>query len=57
MQVVDGKRMQISLTGFLEAKTAPFMIALWRLLLSAQDSPLKVPAELLEQKKESVAVE
>lgn len=48
--------MQISLTGFLEAKVAPFMAELWRLLLSAQESPLKVPTELLEQKKESVGL-
>ena len=46
--------MQISLTGFLEKKTPAFMTELWRLLLSAQDSPVKVPAEFIEQKKEEM---
>lgn len=46
--------MQISLTGFLEKKTPIFMAELWRLLLSAQDSPVKVPAEFIEQKKEEM---
>ncbi|EGG01248.1 uncharacterized protein MELLADRAFT_79059 [Melampsora larici-populina 98AG31] len=49
--IVDPKKMQINLTGFLESKTGPFMSELWVLLLSAQDSPLKVPAIFIEQKK------
>ncbi|KAL7340291.1 PWI domain-containing protein, partial [Rhodotorula toruloides] len=49
--VVDGKNMQILLTGFLESKTAAFMNHLWDLLLSAQSNPLRVPTELLEEKK------
>ncbi|GAA99222.1 uncharacterized protein L969DRAFT_47755 [Mixia osmundae IAM 14324] len=49
--LVDPKKMQISLTGFLERKTAPFMIELWNLLLSAQASPVKVPAQFIEEKK------
>ncbi|GEM07320.1 hypothetical protein Rt10032_c03g1337 [Rhodotorula toruloides] len=49
--VVDGKNMQILLTGFLESKTAAFMNHLWNLLLSAQSNPLRVPTELLEEKK------
>ncbi|BGP39908.1 hypothetical protein JCM10450v2_003884 [Rhodotorula kratochvilovae] len=49
--VVDGKQMQLLLTGFLESKTAPFMTALWDLLLSAQSNPLRVPTALLEEKK------
>ncbi|KAG0142106.1 hypothetical protein CROQUDRAFT_31176, partial [Cronartium quercuum f. sp. fusiforme G11] len=49
--IVDPKKMQINLTGFLESKTGPFMSELWILLLSAQDSPLKVPALFIEQKK------
>lgn len=53
-KVIDAKKMQILLTGFLEAKTPEFMRALWSLLLSAQASPLKVPAELLEQKKQEM---
>ncbi|CAH7684297.1 expressed protein [Phakopsora pachyrhizi] len=52
--IVDPKRMQINLTGFLESKTGPFMSELWALLISAQDSPLKVPALFIEQKKEEM---
>jgi serine/arginine repetitive matrix protein 1 len=43
--------MQMMLTGFLEKKTPDFMKELWRLLLSAQASPLKVPPEFIELKK------
>ncbi|KAH7171191.1 PWI domain-containing protein [Dactylonectria macrodidyma] len=47
----DIKSLQIQLTGFLDKDTAPFCKDLWRLLLSAQDSPQGVPKELLEAKK------
>lgn len=50
-QIIDAKNLQILLTGFLEKKTAQFMEHLWTLLLSAQSNPLKVPTELLEEKK------
>lgn len=46
--------MLISLLGFLDKQTEPFMKELWSLLLSAQESPLRVPALLLEQKKEEM---
>lgn len=46
--------MQVLLTGFLEGKTPTFMNALWALLLSAQSNPLRVPAELLEEKKKEL---
>ncbi|EJU02382.1 hypothetical protein DACRYDRAFT_94712 [Dacryopinax primogenitus] len=47
----DPRKMQINLTGFLESKTAEFMLALWKLLLSAQESIAGIPAEFLEAKK------
>ncbi|KAK3181325.1 hypothetical protein K4F52_007339 [Lecanicillium sp. MT-2017a] len=47
----DIKAMQIQLTGFLDKDTAPFCKELWKLFLSAQDSPQGVPKELLEAKK------
>lgn len=53
--VVDGKKMYISLLGFLEKQTEPFMTELWSLLLSAQASPVKVPAIFIEQKKQEMA--
>lgn len=46
--------MQLLLTGFLEAKTPIFMLGLWTLLLSAQSNPLRVPTELLEEKKKEM---
>ncbi|CAN9350293.1 unnamed protein product [Alternaria alternata] len=45
------KEIQIQLTGFLNKDTAPFCKELWDLMLSAQDSPMGVPRELLEAKK------
>lgn len=46
--------MSLLLTGFLESKTPTFMAALWKLLLSAQANPFKVPTELLDQKKKEM---
>ncbi|KAH9879042.1 hypothetical protein J1614_002477 [Plenodomus biglobosus] len=45
------KEIQIQLTGFLNKDTAAFCKELWDLMLSAQDSPVGVPRELLEAKK------
>ncbi|KAI8061136.1 PWI domain-containing protein [Gongronella butleri] len=50
----DPRRIQINLTGFLETKTPEFMLALWKLLLSAQESPSGIPAEFIAQKKEEL---
>ncbi|KAG8895059.1 hypothetical protein FRB99_000791, partial [Tulasnella sp. 403] len=47
----DPKDMQIKLTGFLSSKTPEFMLSLWKLLLSAQNSPGGVPKEFVEEKK------
>ncbi|XWW92201.1 hypothetical protein V2A60_000124 [Cordyceps javanica] len=47
----DIKALQIQLTGFLDKDTATFCRELWKLFLSAQDSPQGVPKELLEAKK------
>lgn len=52
--IVDGKKMMIRLLGFLDQHTEPFMVELWTLLLSAQESPVKVPAIFIEQKKEEM---
>lgn len=46
--------MQINLTGFLEKNTQPFLLELWKLLLSAQESFGGIPAIFLEQKKEEL---
>ena len=43
--------MQLNLTGFLEKNTPKFMNSLWKLLLSAQDTPDGIPPRLIEDKK------
>ncbi len=48
--------MQINLTGFLQQKNARvFMGELWALLVSAQQSPVGIPAKFLEAKKNELA--
>lgn len=46
--------MQIELTGFLGRNAAPFMEELWTLLLSAQESPVGIPAAILEEKRAEI---
>src|SRR5204863_9155076 len=43
--------MQLNLTGFLERNTPKFMNSLWKLLLSAQDTPDGIPPRLVEDMK------
>ncbi|KAL0095028.1 PWI domain-containing protein, partial [Phycomyces blakesleeanus] len=50
----DPKTMQINLTGFLEKSTQPFILELWKLLISAQTSLGGIPKMFLEQKKEEL---
>ncbi|KAF2636185.1 PWI domain-containing protein [Massarina eburnea CBS 473.64] len=45
------KEIQIAFTGFLAKDTAAFCKELWNLMISAQESPVGVPKELLEAKK------
>lgn len=54
MQGVDGKQIQIQLTGFLEKNTGKFMKELWGLLLSAQDNASGVPQQFLDAKQEEM---
>lgn len=46
------KKMQISLTGFLEENTSVFMEELWKLLLSAQKEVTGIPKELVREKQD-----
>eukprot|EP00929_Paragymnodinium_shiwhaense_P029508 TRINITY_DN16892_c0_g1_i1.p1 TRINITY_DN16892_c0_g1~~TRINITY_DN16892_c0_g1_i1.p1 ORF type:complete len:223 (+),score=74.10 TRINITY_DN16892_c0_g1_i1:64-669(+) len=48
------KMLQVNMTGFMERKAAPFCSELWKHLLSAQESPVGVPQEFIEQKKEDL---
>lgn len=52
MQVVNGKEIQISLTGFMEKNTGKFMKELWTHLLSAQQNASGVPQQFLDAKEE-----
>ncbi|XP_065878609.1 uncharacterized protein [Euphorbia lathyris] len=49
---VNGKEVQISLTGFMEKNTGKFMKELWTLLLSAQRNESGVPQQFLDAKEE-----
>ncbi|KAK9002622.1 hypothetical protein V6N11_025291 [Hibiscus sabdariffa] len=49
---VNGKKIQISLTGFMEKNTGKFMKELWTLLLSAQRNASGVPQQFLDAKEE-----
>ncbi|WFD35002.1 hypothetical protein MCUN1_001848 [Malassezia cuniculi] len=51
----DPRKMQISLTGFLEKNARIFMAELWRLLLDAQDSVGGIPKLFVERKKREMA--
>ncbi|KAK2642410.1 hypothetical protein Ddye_024173 [Dipteronia dyeriana] len=51
-KVVNGKEIQISLTGFMEKNTGKFMKELWILLLSAQKNASGVPQQFLDAKEE-----
>jgi len=54
-QFPDPKTLQINLTGFLNGKNSRmFMGELWKLLISAQQSPHGIPEELINQKKEDI---
>lgn len=54
VQEVDGKQIQIQLTGFMEKNTAKFMRELWGLLLSAQQNASGVPQQFLDAKAEEI---
>lgn len=48
---MNGKEIQISLTGFMEKNTGKFMRELWTLLLSAQNNSSGVPQQFLDAKE------
>ncbi|KAK9727195.1 hypothetical protein RND81_05G264600 [Saponaria officinalis] len=49
---INGKAVQIQLTGFMEKNTSKFMKELWALLLSAQNNASGVPQQFLDAKEE-----
>lgn len=48
---MNGKEIQISLTGFMEKNTGKFMKELWTLLLSAQNNSSGVPQQFLDARE------
>lgn len=52
LQKVDGRQVQIQLTGFMEKHTLVFMKELWALLLSAQQNVSGIPQQFLDEKAE-----
>lgn len=52
MQEINGKEIQISLTGFMEKNTGKFMKELWTLLISAQNNASGIPQQFLDAKEE-----
>lgn len=54
VQEVNGKEIQIQLTGFMEKNTVKFMKELWILLLSAQKNTSGVPQQFLDAKEEEI---
>lgn len=51
---MDPKHIQVTLTPFLEKNTAAFTEKLWNLLLSAQNDPMGIPAEFVQQRMEEI---
>eukprot|EP00419_Tripos_fusus_P085105 CAMPEP_0172853358 /NCGR_PEP_ID=MMETSP1075-20121228/56875_1 /TAXON_ID=2916 /ORGANISM="Ceratium fusus, Strain PA161109" /LENGTH=194 /DNA_ID=CAMNT_0013699835 /DNA_START=42 /DNA_END=624 /DNA_ORIENTATION=+ len=51
---LDPKMLQVNMTAFMERKAAKFCSELWTHLLSAQDSPVGVPRQFIEQKKDDL---
>merc|ERR1719281_2008012 len=48
---IDPKMLQINLQAFMARKAPKFMKELWEMLLSAQESPVGVPKQLLDARK------
>lgn len=55
-KVVNGKEIQIAITGFMEKNTVKFMKELWTLLLSAQSNSSGVPQQFLDAKNKKSQV-
>merc|ERR1712151_635859 len=51
---LDPKLLQVNLTGFMERQAGPFCSELWKHLLSAQESPVGVPQEFIDMKKDDL---
>ena len=54
---LDPRELQITLTGFLEKQAKPFVLELWKLLISAAANPAGIPQQLLDEKKNAILAE
>ncbi len=52
--VLDPKKMQLDVTGFLEKQAQSFVEELWTLLVDAQTQPSGIPSIFIQQKKEEI---
>ena len=52
--IIDPKKIQYSITGFLDDKTYSFMEEFWKILISAQNTINGIPEELIEEKKKEI---
>ena len=52
--VLEPKKIQYAITGFLDSSTYDFMKDFWKLLISAQKTPDGIPRELIEEKKKEI---
>ena len=53
-ELIEPKKIQYAITGFLDNKTYEFMQEFWKILISAQKTPDGIPRELIEEKKEEI---
>merc|ERR1719191_172845 len=51
---LDPNLLQVNMTGFMERKAAPFCAELWKNLISANQSPVGVPQEFIDEKKKEL---
>ena len=54
---LDPKRITLNLTPFLETKASEFVEELWKMLISAQESTLGIPMQLIEERKAEIRKE
>lgn len=51
---IDGRKMQLDVTGFLEKQSGAFIAELWTLLVDAQEQPSGIPSVFLQKKKDEI---
>ena len=57
MKNLDGKKLQLDITGFLEKQGPKFVEELWTLLLDASSQPSGIPYVFIQKKKQQLELE